>query len=106
MSLKAMTANRLSDGIAVWLSPTGRWTERVHDARVERDEVGHAALEAIGAAETKKSQVVEAALIDVHLEDGQPVPSKFKERIRALGPTVRLDLGKQSEPQHRLGKVA
>ena len=103
MSLKAITANRLIDGIAVWLTPAGRWSESVYDARIAEDTESLAAMEAIAADATKACIVVDALPIDVKLEDGQPIPTKNKERIRALGPTVRLDLGKQAD---RLGKAA
>ena len=94
MSLKAITANRLIDGIAVWLTPAGRWSESVYDARVAEDADTLAAMEAIAAQATKACTVVDALPI---------VPTKNKERIRALGPTVRLDLGKQADS---LGKAA
>lgn len=106
MSLKSLKANRLSDGEAVWLTVAGTWSDRVSAARVEGDEAGHAALEALGAQADADCLVVDVELIDVHYEDGNPVPSKLKERIRALGPTVRLDLGKQAEPKPRLEEVA
>lgn len=106
MPLKALKANRLSDGEAVWLTPAGDWSVRVAAARTEQTEGGIAALEAEGVAATKACTVVDAELIDVEFRDGVPVPTKLKERIRALGPTVRLDLGKQAEGTARLEKVA
>jgi len=106
MSLKALKANRLSDGEAVWLTRAGEWSESVAAARVESDEAGHAVLEEIAQQDTAGGLVVDAELIDVHYEDGTPVPSKLKERIRALGPTVRLDLGKQAQYKAALEKVA
>ena len=36
MTDKVLTANRLSDGIAVWLDATDRWNERLQDALVAR----------------------------------------------------------------------
>ena len=46
---KVLTANRLTDGIAVWLDASGQWTERLQDAFVAR----HAeAVEALEAAQT------------------------------------------------------
>jgi hypothetical protein len=52
-----------------------------------------AALAAALAAETV---VVSAELEDALPSDAGPVP-RWRERIRSLGPTVRLDLGKQAE---------
>ncbi len=36
MADKVLTANRLSDGIAVWLDANGEWTEKLQDAIVAR----------------------------------------------------------------------
>lgn len=106
MSLKALKANRLSDGEAVWLTVAGTWSDSVSTARVEGDADSHAALETLGAKADADAMVVDVELIDVHYEAGNPVPSKLKERIRALGPTVRLDLGKQADAKPRLEEVA
>ena len=42
-------------------------------------------------------KIVDVALIDVALEHGAYQPIRLRERIRAAGPTNRLDLGKQAE---------
>ena len=106
MKLKALKGNRLTDGEAVWLTRADDWSPNVAAARVEKDEAGHNALEAVGVRDTDRGVVVDAELIDVHYGDGAPVPSKLKERIRALGPTVRLDLGKQAQTTSKLERVA
>ena len=41
--------------------------------------------------------VVGPYLMDVAAENGVPRPISNREVIRARGPTVRLDLGKQAE---------
>jgi hypothetical protein len=33
----------------------------------------------------------------VRVEDGLPVPIAYRERVRALGPTIHPDMGKQTE---------
>ena len=43
--------------------------------------------------------VVDPYEIEVDTGTGSPVPVRFREKIRALGPTVRLDLGKQARRQ-------
>ena len=48
MADKVLTANRLSDGIAVWLDAAGRWTENLQDALVARHAEAVSSLEAIG----------------------------------------------------------
>jgi len=42
-------------------------------------------------------RVVEPYLIEVALEGAGPRPVSYLEAIRAKGPTVRLDLGKQAD---------
>ncbi|HEY6632931.1 MAG TPA: DUF2849 domain-containing protein [Rhizobiaceae bacterium] len=95
--MKALTANRLTDGEAVWLAD-GAWVESIGPADVVGDKDGEARLEAIGKAAYDNNEVVDVALIDVDLVDGTIVPQRLRERIRAAGPTNRLDLGKQARP--------
>ena len=95
--MKALTANRLTDGEAVWFSD-GAWVELIGPADVVGDKDGEARLEAIGKAAYDNNEVVDVNLIDVELVDGRIVPQRLRERIRAAGPTNRVDLGKQARP--------
>ncbi|GGB49859.1 sulfite reductase [Tistrella bauzanensis] len=95
MSLSVISANRLTDGVAVWLNEAGDWVERVDGAAVFDD----AALDAARrqAAEGEKRQIVVAvAEAPVRLDDQTRTPLTRREHIRTLGPSVRSDLGKQS----------
>jgi hypothetical protein len=40
--------------------------------------------------------VVDVNLIDVTVVDGLVEPVRLREKIRAAGPTIRTDLGKQA----------
>lgn len=92
---KAVTANRLSDGIVIFYTPEGAWSEQPGDAAAAGDK---AAQQALLAAAQESPEAVDAYLIEVAFdESGRPYPSRNRERIRALGPTVRTDLGKQAE---------
>jgi hypothetical protein len=95
--MKVLTANRLTDGEAVWFSD-GAWVETIGPADVVGDKDGEARLEAIGKAAYDNNEVVDVNLIDVDLVDGRIVPQRLRERIRAAGPTNRVDLGKQARP--------
>lgn len=91
---KALTANRLVDGEVVFWGQ-GRWVERFPDATLYED-----AGEADAVLEAGRAQVntvVDVYLIDVRLDGEQPVPVAFRERVRALGPTIHPDMGKQTE---------
>jgi hypothetical protein len=95
--MKVLTANRLTDGEAVWFG-NGSWIESLGPAEVVGDKEGEARLEAIGKAASDNNEVVDVNLIDVELVDGGIVPLRLRERIRAAGPTNRTDLGKQAQP--------
>jgi hypothetical protein len=94
--MKVLTANRLTDGEAVWFAKDGLWAESIGPSEVVGDKEGEARLEAIGKAAYDNNEVVDVAVIDVDLVGGEIVPQRLRERIRAAGPTNRLDLGKQA----------
>ncbi len=92
--MKALTANRLSDGEVVFWR-RGQWIERFADADLfaDGDEAGEAAE---GHAKNQPTVVVEPYLIDLIESEGLWAPLSYRERIRALGPT-NLNHGKQVE---------
>ena len=96
--MKVLTANRLSDGEAVWYAPNHSWIETIDGAEVARDKAHEEKLEAIGKAAFAANQVLDVDLIDVDIVDGAIVPLRLRERIRAAGPTNHLDHGKQARP--------
>jgi hypothetical protein len=92
MSLQALTANRLLDGEVVFWSGE-RWVEQFSGARLYDDpEPADAAL---ATAKGLPTVLIDPYLISV-TDDGA-APVSFRERIRALGPTDHLELGKQAE---------
>ncbi|OHV86722.1 DUF2849 domain-containing protein [Mesorhizobium sp. ORS 3428] len=96
--MKVLTANRLSDGIAVWYA-NGGWAETVGNAELAHDKAGEDRLEAIGAAAAANNEVLDVNLIDVTVVNGVVEPVRLREKIRAAGPTIRTDVGKQAGPQ-------
>ena len=62
---KVLTANRLTDGIAVWLDANGAWVTSLQDALVARHAEAVAALEDIGKKAYADNKVVDVNLIDV-----------------------------------------
>ena len=86
MSMKLLTGNDLRTGDVTWWTGTG-WSRFVENA-VDVDEHGEAiAAEEIGARRVNAAYVIDA----IDTAEG-PRPAHIKDRIRALGPTVRLDL--------------
>ena len=92
--MKALTANRLSDGEVVFWK-AGAWVERFADAELfDSDEP---ALAAEGHGKSQPTVVVDAYLIDLIESEGLWAPVSYRERIRALGPTNHMHHGKQAE---------
>jgi hypothetical protein len=92
--MKALTANRLTDGEVVFWRD-GRWVERFADADLFAPD-DPAAEAAEGHAKAQPTVVVEPYLIDLTQSRGLWAPASYRERIRALGPT-NLRHGKQAE---------
>ena len=92
---QVLTANRLVVGEVVYWNETRGWVSRLEEAQILADSEAEATL-ARAAEWVQKREVVAPYLFDVRLEDGIAVPVKVREVIRAAGPTVRLDLGKQA----------
>ncbi len=95
MADRIVTANRLDDGLVVYLNGAG-WSGRIGDARVARAEEDAAALLAEAEGPGQALRVVDPYLIEVTREGVVPRPVSHRETIRARGPTVRPDLGKQA----------
>lgn len=84
--MKILTGNDLASGDVVWWTGSD-WSRHVDDA-VDAGE--HA--EAILAAEEAARRVNASYVVAARREGEHVRPDHIKERIRALGPTVRLDL--------------
>jgi hypothetical protein len=93
--MKILTANRLTDGECLWWS-NGAWNETIESAEIAADREAEARLEAIGKAAFAANLVLDVALVDIEIVDGAIRPTRLRERIRAAGPTIRNDLGKQA----------
>ncbi len=78
-----VTANDLRTGRVVWLGTAG-WTGDIAAARVFAPDDAAAAL-ALGQAAERAQLVVGAYTVEV---SPGPVPAKFRERLRAAGPSV------------------
>ena len=90
-----LTANRLRDGEVVYWA-RGAWVSMLDQAEVFHDDPAADAALRAAAASVQDQTVVNPYLFDVRLEHGVLRPVKEREVIRAAGPSVRSDLGKQS----------
>ena len=78
-----VTANRLTDGIVVYLAPDGSWVEDIARARIASTENETKALEDVAAKDVKARKVVAVYPMEVALVDGAVDPLSVRERIRA-----------------------
>jgi sulfite reductase (NADPH) hemoprotein beta-component len=92
-----LNANDVLDGDVVFHTGT-EWSLRLADALIASDDETAARLESIRDAAEASGEVIEPYLVTVALSsDGRAMPIHYRERLRVLGPSVRLDLGKQAE---------
>ena len=85
--MRVLTGNDLKTGDVVWWTGTG-WSRHVDDAV----DVGDAAEEILAAEEAARRVNVPYAIEATREANGGVRPAHIKDRIRALGPTVRPDL--------------
>lgn len=84
--MKILTGNDLPTGDVVWWTGND-WSRHVEDA-VDVDEQG----EDIARREEAMRRVNTPYVIEATATPNGPRPAHIKDRIRALGPTVRTDL--------------
>jgi Protein of unknown function (DUF2849) len=94
---QVMTANRLRDGDVVFLTRSGEWALAIDNAVLAQEPQALAALEARAKEDERSTLVTGSYLFDAERIDGKIRASHIRERVRAQGPTVRQDLGKQAE---------
>lgn len=83
--MKIVTGNDLKSGAVLWWTGAG-WSTSLQDAAEAQDPA------AVIAAEEAARRVNGAYVIEAQAQADGIRPAHIKERIRALGPTVRLDL--------------
>ncbi len=85
-------ANRLIDGVVVFLGTEQTWADSINEGIVIDDEQHSERLLARAKADEANCIVIDPYLIDVTLDGGRPRPASNREAIRAFGPTVRTEL--------------
>jgi len=86
-----VTANEVLSGDTVFRDPESKWMRGIDHAAVLKCE--DAGFVALGEAQKdeRANIVMGAYLVEVSRESGAIRPVHIRERIRALGPTVRAD---------------
>ncbi len=83
-----VTANRLADGLVIYLTRDGGWSEDIARARIaETDDETKALLDE--AEKSIRERTVTAVYeMKVAVKDGVPAPVSVREKIRALHETT------------------
>jgi hypothetical protein len=90
--VSVLTANRLIDGIVVFLAPDGRWIETIDGAAVARSADEARALQDHGAHDAARNLVVEPYLAALAGAGARPLPTRMRERMRVEGPSILADV--------------
>ena len=84
--LQVASANRLTDGVVVFLDDAGQWTARLDRAALARD--ARSAEILLERAKAEAASVVDTFLVAVaEGDDGSIEPLSLREKIRASGLT-------------------
>jgi hypothetical protein len=86
--MQMIIANRLNDGLVVFLAADGGWNVDIARGAVITDEAESARMFAAAKADEAQCKVVDPQLIDVTVDGGKPRPVAIREAIRAFGPTI------------------
>ena len=97
--MKLITGNDLKTGAVTWWTGDG-WSRRIEDAAD-----GGEAAEAIAGREEAMRRVNVPYVVEGERHDGVPRPAHIKDRVRALGPTVRPDLTLKPDDPNAIAKV-
>lgn len=101
--MNILTGNELVSGATVYLDAKGAWIEDLQSARLfgpdeaEEQDAAVAATKATG-------RIVSIEIEEIQQVDGQIVPRRLRERIRAAGPTAPLTLNGQAYERQHLGE--
>jgi hypothetical protein len=85
---KVITANRLADGIVVYVAHDGSWCERLSEAKIFASKAEAEAGLLVAQNDAKQNLVVEPVVVEVTEDASGLRPVTLREAIRALGPTI------------------
>lgn len=97
MTAKVLTANELHSGDVVYLRADGSWSLWLAESAVAHDEDEEGRLLAEGEQAVADLKVIGPYLMKVEETEASIEPIGQREIIRAKGPSIRLDLGKQAD---------
>jgi hypothetical protein len=87
MAHQILTANRLHDGAVVYLAKDNDWTRNI-ESGLSAEPEGTENLLAAGEKAVQAQIIIAPYLIDVEITGSSVRPLRFREQIRAKGPTI------------------
>jgi sulfite reductase (NADPH) hemoprotein beta-component len=88
-------ANRLNDGLVVFLTENGDWSESIVAASIAADNTQGERLMEIATQAKAGCHVIDPYLIEITEGTGGHIPVSFREAIRVAGPTVQTELNQK-----------
>jgi len=86
-----LTGNRLETGDVLWWNGAD-WSLHIRDAAILEKAEGEALVARFQPAE----RISDLVVVEVTLTDKVPRPTTTRERVRAVGPSVRPDFARPS----------
>lgn len=90
--LSVLTANRLGDGVVVFLDFEGAWSTIFAEASIASTPDEVRALVDRGRHDAERNIVVEPYLVELRETGGALVPIRQRERVRLAGPSMLADV--------------
>ena len=97
MMAQMIIANRLIDGLVIYMGPKGEWVGSISEGAVFKNEQDAQHWLVVAKQAVEDSVVVDPYLIDIDTGGGKRLPAGARETIRAFGPSVRTDLLEDAE---------
>ncbi|MBT5110510.1 MAG: DUF2849 domain-containing protein [Rhodospirillaceae bacterium] len=88
MSFQIVTANRLTDGFVVYMAGGNEWSTDIEDSARARSPAAGEQLLVTGRRAMDTQEIIDPYLIDADDRNGRISPVKYRERIRATGPST------------------
>jgi hypothetical protein len=101
--MEILTGNELISGATVYLDGAGIWVEDLQAARLFSKEE-QAERDGALAATKATGRIISVEIEEIEQVDGQIVPRRLRERIRAAGPTAPLTLNGLAYDRQHLGE--
>jgi hypothetical protein len=93
---KHARSGRRRDGVVVFQDADGGWSEDFARAAVHADAEATRAALARAKEDEARDLIVEPYAVVVEFRNGHFVPKALRELIRASGPTIHPEMGKQA----------